>query len=69
MQLQKEFDVLHSLLRRMTDDYIDKYHDSLLALWNSCMISQEDREAFIESLHEQGKAITIELQYDTHVDG
>ncbi|KAG2179725.1 hypothetical protein INT44_006573 [Umbelopsis vinacea] len=56
-QLQKEFDILHSLLRRMTDDYIGKYHDILLALWDRCMVSQQDRETFIESLHEQAETM------------
>jgi len=56
-ELQQEFDMLHSLLRRMTNDYIDQYHDCLLSLWESCMISQQEREAFIESLHAQAETM------------
>ncbi|KAJ2955521.1 hypothetical protein NQZ79_g8492 [Umbelopsis isabellina] len=56
-ELKQEYEILQSLMRKMASDYIEKYMDHLLNLWDSCMIPQKEREDFIESLHDQAETM------------
>jgi hypothetical protein len=50
-------------MRKMASDYIEKYMDRLLSLWDSCMIPQKEREDFIESLHDQGTSMFLQMPH------
>lgn len=54
MQLATEYDRLKEFMRTRIDKYVDQFRDKLTALWDKCLLSQRERDEFVEMLHDKG---------------
>ncbi|KAI8369635.1 microtubule associated protein-domain-containing protein [Radiomyces spectabilis] len=61
-ELQVEFEKVKSVVRAMTDEYIEKFRARLENLWDKCLLTPQERDEFISKLHE--KADTMDQVRD-----
>ncbi|RUO97105.1 hypothetical protein BC936DRAFT_140973 [Jimgerdemannia flammicorona] len=69
VQITTEYERLKNFMRARIDKYVDQFRDKLTALWDKCLLSQRERDEFVEMLHD--KADTMEqarVMIQEHLD-
>ncbi|ORY99814.1 microtubule associated protein-domain-containing protein [Absidia repens] len=68
-KLQQNFDEMKTIVRTMTDEYIDTIRDDLTRLWDACLLTQIERDEFLSSLYHKANTMdTVHLIIDKHMN-
>ncbi|KAI9260636.1 microtubule associated protein-domain-containing protein [Phascolomyces articulosus] len=67
-ELRDEFDALKEVVRKMAEEYIDKFREKLEDLWDKALLTQKERAEFIAKLHEKADTMDeVHLLVDEHI--
>ncbi|KAF7722174.1 carboxypeptidase C prc1 [Apophysomyces ossiformis] len=66
-ELRTEFEKLKAVVRSMTEEYINKFKVKLENLWDKCLLTQNEREDFMNQLHEFHTMDEVRTIVDEHI--
>ncbi|KAG0191903.1 carboxypeptidase C prc1 [Apophysomyces sp. BC1034] len=66
-ELRINFGKLKAVVRSMTEEYIDKFKVKLETLWDKCLLTQRERDDFMNRLHELNTMDEVRVIVDEHI--
>ncbi|KAI8082703.1 microtubule associated protein-domain-containing protein [Halteromyces radiatus] len=68
IKLQIDFDQMKTIVRTMTDEYLDTIRQDLVHLWDECLLTQYERDEFMSILYHKANTMdTVRSIIDEHM--
>ncbi|KAI8335085.1 microtubule associated protein-domain-containing protein [Chlamydoabsidia padenii] len=68
INLQKNFKEMKTIVRAMTDEYLETIWQDLVQLWDKCLLTQDERDEFMSALYDKANTMdTVHHIVDKHM--